>query len=91
MGDFVRARTARALVSALALVLVLTSACGEPKAMGPAPPPAADTGPTTAQLVALRSVPASAPITGPRVPEIFSLTDAENITGEKDIKITAQA
>jgi hypothetical protein len=74
---------------ALVLALMLAGGCVQSKASGP-PPKTVIGGPSSAQLAALRSVPTSQPLTGPRVPELFSLEDARNLTGLQDIRITAQ-
>ncbi len=83
-------RRATALVAFVCLAVVL-SGCAQPKAFGPAPPEPESSGVTDAQLAALRSVPASVAMSGPRVPELFSLEDCRRITGVENIKITAQA
>ncbi len=51
--------------------------------------PGRNAGPTEAQLAELRRAPAGAPVSGPRVPELFTIEDAKKLTGLDDIRILA--
>jgi hypothetical protein len=80
----------RTLGAVTVVAMLLASGCAQSGARAPISSPTDQSGATSAQLTALRSVPASEPMTGPRVPELFSLNDARKVCGFEGVRITAQ-
>jgi hypothetical protein len=73
------------------LAAAIAGGCGPTEDASTSSTTTTQAGVSEAQLAELRSVPASEPMSGPKVPGIFTQADAEKITGLKNIKIIAQA
>lgn len=84
-----RATRGMTLLTIVAMLLLAT-ACTHSESPVSNTQDAGQSGPTSAQLAALRTAPAPRPITGPRVPELVSLADAQRLAALKDVKIVAQ-
>lgn len=83
------------LVAAMAVLVValgaslLQAGCTSGQASSTNTTQSTSAGPTKTELAELRTTPTAQPISGPRVPELFSVEDAERLTGLDGIHILA--